>query len=262
MKLRRFKVDKECIRGQEVIIRDRREIRHIGKVLRLKAGDEVVLFDGEGKEYHAAIASLLPHKISLNLLPESFQVTVESPLKIILGLALLKSSKFDWLIQKATELGVSEIVPFFSLRVVPRWEERRTQLRQSRWEKIVSEAAKQCGRARVPRLHSPRSFGETLVLEFTDAKKIFLWEKERTRSLKEALVHPSSSIYALVGPEGGFSEQEALQAEEAGFCPIRLGPRILRAETAGIVIASLLQYTLGDLNEGKNFPCLHHPPNL
>jgi len=262
VKLRRFKVDKGCIRGQEVIIQDRGEIRHIGKVLRLRAGDEVVLFDGEGQEYHAAIASLLPHEISLNLLPESFQAAAESPLKIILGLALLKSSKFDWLIQKVTELGVSEIVPFFSLRVVPRWEEGRTQSRQSRWEKIVSEAARQCGRSRVPKLHSPRSFGETLALEFRDANKIFLWEREQTRSLKEALAHPSSSIYALVGPEGGFSEQEALQAEEAGFCPIRLGPRILRAETAGIVIASLLQYVLGDLNQGKNFPCLRHPPNL
>ncbi len=99
-------------------------------------------------------------------------------------------------------------------------------------------------------------------MEFGDANKIFLWEKERTRSLKEALVHPSPSIYALVGPEGGFSEEEALQAQEAGFRPIRLGPRILRAETAGIVVASLLQYLWGDLNEGENFPCLRHPPNL
>jgi 16S rRNA (uracil1498-N3)-methyltransferase len=262
VKLRRFKVDRGCIWGQEAIIKDREEIRHIGKVLRLRAGDEVVLFDGEGKEYHAAIASLLPHRISLNLLPEPFQATAESPLKIILGLALLKSSKFDWVIQKATELGVSEIVPFYSLRVVPRWEERRTQSRQSRWEKIVTEAAKQCGRAKVPRLYSPRSFGETLAMELGDTNKVFLWEKERTRSLKEALGHPSSSIYALVGPEGGFSEQEALRAQEAGFRPIRLGPRILRAETAGIVIACLLQYMRGDLNGGENFPCLRHTPNL
>jgi 16S rRNA (uracil1498-N3)-methyltransferase len=248
VKLRRFKVTKECILGQEAIIRDPGEIRHIGRVLRLRAGDEVVLFDGEGREYRAAIASLLPHKISLTLLPEPSTVTAESPLKVILGLALLKSSRFDWLIQKATELGVSEIVPFHSSRVVPRWEEQRTQTRQSRWEKIVSEAAKQCGRARVPRIYSPRTFGETLAREFGDTNKIFLWEKEQSRSLKEALGYPSSSIYALVGPEGGFSEQEALQAQEAGFRPIRLGPRILRAETAGVVIACLLQYILGDLD--------------
>jgi 16S rRNA (uracil1498-N3)-methyltransferase len=248
VKLRRFKVTKECILGQEAIIRDPAEIRHIRRVLRLKAGDEVSLFDGEGQEYHAAIARLSSHQVSLTLLSESSRGTAESSLEIILGLALLKSSKFDWLIQKATELGVSEIVPFHSSRVVPRWEERNAQSRQSRWEKIASEAAKQCGRARVPILHSPRPFGETLALEFKDATKMFLWEKERSRSLKEALAHPSSSIYALVGPEGGFSEREALQAEEAGFRPIRLGPRILRAETAGVVIASLLQYILGDLN--------------
>ena len=246
MKLRRFKVDKECIRGQEVIIKDRGEIRHIGKVLRLRAGDEVVLFDGEGKEYHAAIASLLPHKISLNLLPNSFQATAESPLKIILGLALLKSSRFDWLIQKATELGVSEIVPFYSLRVVPRWEERRTQSRQSRWEKIVSEAAKQCGRAKIPGVHEPRSFERTLATEFEGATKIFLWEKGKKPNVREGLENSSSVVFALVGPEGGFSDEEAIQAQKAGFHPVRLGPRILRAETAGIVIVSLLQFLLGD----------------
>jgi 16S rRNA (uracil1498-N3)-methyltransferase len=167
---------------------------------------------------------------------------------IILGLGVLKSTKFDWVIQKATELGVSGIVPFYSLRVVPRWEERRSRSRQLRWEKVASEAARQCGRAKVPRVHSPRSFAEALDMGFEYSTKIFLWEKERTRSLKEALVHPTSSIYALVGPEGGFSEPEALQAQEAGFRPIGLGPRILRAETAGIAIVSLLQFLFGDLN--------------
>lgn len=248
MKLRRFKIEKEDIRGQEAIIHDRGEIRHIGKVLRLRAGDEVVLFDGEGEEYHAAITSLSPREISLTLLQKPSQVSTESPLKIILGLGLLKSTKFDWLIQKATELGVSEVVPFYSLRVVPRWEESRSRSRQLRWEKVASEAARQCGRTMVPRVHSPRSFSEALDMRFENTTRVFLWEKERTGSLKDALVHPASRIYALVGPEGGFSEPEALQAQEAGFRPIGLGPRILRAETAGIAIASLLQFLFGDLN--------------
>ena len=248
MKLRRFKIEKEDIRGQEAIIHDRGEIRHIGKVLRLRAGDEVVLFDGEGEEYHAAITSLSPGEISLTLLQKPSLVSTESPLKIILGLGLLKSTKFDWLIQKATELGVSEVVPFYSLRVVPRWEESRSRSRQLRWEKVASEAARQCGRAMVPRVHSPRSFAEALDMRFENTTRVFLWEKERTGSLKDALVHPTSRIYALVGPEGGFSEPEALQAQEAGFRPIGLGPRILRAETAGIAIATLLQFLFGDLN--------------
>jgi len=248
MKLRRFKIDKECLRGLEATITDEREIRHIAKVLRLKAGDEVILFDGEGKEYHASLTRLSPREISLRLLREPSSVAAESPLEIILGVGLLKSSKFDWLIQKTTELGVAEVVPFYSLHVVPRWEESRTRSKQSRWEKIASEAAKQCGRARIPKIYSPRSFEEMLAMESEGATKILLWEKGPVRSFKNVLPSPASPILVLIGPEGGFSDEEALRAREAGFQPIRLGPRILRAETAGIVIVSLLQFVLGDLS--------------
>jgi 16S rRNA (uracil1498-N3)-methyltransferase len=248
MKLRRFKIDKECIEGWKATIRDPGEIRHIGKVLRLKAGDEVILFDGVGKEYHASLTRLSPREISLTLLQEPSSVAAESPLRIILGLGLLKSSKFDWLVQKTTELGVAEVVPFYSLHVVPRWEESRSRSRQSRWEKIASEAAKQCGRAQVPKIHSPRSFEEMLAMKSEDATKILLWEKEPAGSLKNVLASSVSPIFALIGPEGGFSDEEALRAREAGFQPIRLGPRILRAETAGIAIVSLLQFIRGDLN--------------
>jgi 16S rRNA (uracil1498-N3)-methyltransferase len=183
-------------------------------------------------------------------LGEPSSVVAESPLKIILGVGLLKSSKLDWLIQKTTELGVAEVVPFYSLHVVPRWEKAPPLAgsRQSRWEKIASEAAKQCGRARVPKIHSPRSFEEVLVMKSEEATKILLWEKEPAGSLKNVLPSTASAIYALIGPEGGFSDEEALRARGAGFQPIRLGPRILRAETAGIVIASLLQFVRGDLS--------------
>jgi 16S rRNA (uracil1498-N3)-methyltransferase len=250
MKLRRFKIDKECLRGLEATITDEGEIRHIGKVLRLKAGDEVILFDGEGKEYHASLTHLSPREISLRLLRESSPVAAESPLKIILGVGLLKSSKFDWLIQKTTELGVAEVVPFYSLHVVPRWggTPPLAGSKQSRWEKIASEAAKQCGRARVPEIHFPRSFEEVLAMKSEEATGILLWEKGPAGSFKNLLPSPAFPIFVLIGPEGGFSDEEALRAREAGFQPIRLGPRILRAETAGIVIVSLLQFVLGDLN--------------
>jgi 16S rRNA (uracil1498-N3)-methyltransferase len=249
MKLRRFRIDKECIRDATATIRDAGEIRHIGRVLRLKAGDEVILFDGEGKEYHALLTRVSPREISLTLLREPSSAAAESPLRIILGLGLLKSSKFDWLVQKTTELGVAEVVPFFSLHVVPRWEENPPLAgsRQARWKKIASEAAKQSGRARVPKIHSPRSFEEILAMEFDDATKILLWEKEPAGSFKNVFTSPVSSIFVLIGPEGGFSDEEALRAREAGFQPIRLGPRILRAETAAIVTVSLLQFALGDL---------------
>ena len=250
MKLRRFKIAKEWIDGLTATIRDPGEIRHIGKVLRLKAGDEVMLFDGEGKEYHASLTRLSPREISLTLLRGPSSVAAESPLKIILGVGLLKSYKLDWLIQKTTELGVAEVVPFYSLHVVPRWEEAPPLAgsKQSRWEKIASEAAKQCGRAQVPKIHSPCSFEEMLAMKSEETTKILLWEKEPAGSLKNVLASSVSPIFALIGPEGGFSDEEALRAREAGFQPIRLGPRILRAETAGIVIVSLLQFIRGDLN--------------
>ena len=248
MKLRRFRVHKQNIHGQEAIIEDRDEIRHLSKVLRLRIGDPVILFDGEGKEYPASISGLLPEKISLTLSRDPSPPTVESSLRILLGAGLLKSSKFEWLLQKTTEVGVSEVIPFYSLHVVPRWSETQTETRRARWEKIVSEAAKQCGRARLPKIHSPRPFEEALAADFAGATKIFLWEREKTKNLEDALEKPVSAVFALVGPEGGFSEREALQAQEAGFHPVRLGPRVLRAETAGVVIVSLLQFILGDLS--------------
>jgi len=248
MKHRRFRIEKERIQGREAVIEDPGEIRRIRQVLRLKPGDTLALFDGEGNECNAVISSLSSRRVSLTLLQELSPVVVESPLKVILGLGLLKSSRFDWLVQKVTELGVSEIVPFFSSRVVPRWEESKGRSRQARWQKIASEAARQCRRVSIPKVHPPCSFEEMLAMEFAGAGKVFLWEEERAGTLKGALAQGASTIYALVGPEGGFSQPEALRAQEAGFLPVRLGPRILRAETAGIVIVSLLQFSLGDLN--------------
>jgi 16S rRNA (uracil1498-N3)-methyltransferase len=111
----------------------------------------------------------------------------------------------------------------------------------------VSEAAKQCGRTMVPQIQTPRSFAETLAVRVEGARKIFLREREEAKGLKDSLEMSSAGVFVLVGPEGGLSEGEAMQAREAGFCPVRLGPRILRAETAGIVVVGLLQFLLGDL---------------
>jgi len=248
MKLRRFQVKKEWIRGQEAVITDRAEIKHIHKVLRLKSGDRVILFDGEGEEHSAIINDLAPGKISFKVLSPPLVSSAESSLKIILGAAVLKSSKFDWLIQKVTELGVGEIVPFYSGRVIPQWEGGKISSRQARWKKIIAEAAKQCGRAKVPPIHPPCSFAEALQKPLAQTAKIFLWEKEEKETIKEVLKEKPAAVYALIGPEGGFSDQEAYQARQAGFHSIRLGPRILRSETAGIAVVSLLQFLLGDWN--------------
>jgi len=246
MKVRRFKVTQENIHGQEAIIEDPAEVRHLTKVLRLKPGTPVILFDGEGQEYQAQITNISSQKVLFDLLKGSAHETSESPAEIILGIGILKSTKLDWLIQKTTELGVNEILAFYSLRVIPRPEEIAAQTRLTRWQKIAAEAAKQCGRAKVPKIHPPCPFAEALAA-FPGFTRIFLWEKEKSRTLQDALRSPGSKVFSLVGPEGGFSEEEARQAEESGFFPVRLGPRILRAETAGLVIVSLLQFLCGDL---------------
>jgi 16S rRNA (uracil1498-N3)-methyltransferase len=246
MKIRRFKISKENLRDQEAVLEDPAELRHLSRVLRLKTGDSVILFDGEGKEYRAVIGRVTEHRASFALVQDSSPEISESSLRIVLGIGLLKSAKLDWLIQKTTELGVSEILPFHSLRVVPRPEEPAVQNRLDRWEKIALEAAKQCGRARIPRIQAPRTFAAALSAH-PDSPRIFLWEKERARALDDIVNSPLSAVYALVGPEGGFSVEEAMQAGEAGFVPIRLGPRILRAETAGLAIVALLQFLSGDL---------------
>jgi 16S rRNA (uracil1498-N3)-methyltransferase len=248
MKIRRFKIREGSIRGTEAVLDDPAEFRHLTRVLRLKPGDAVLLFDGEGKEYPATIKQLKDRQAFFTLAGGPSLEIPEPSFRIILGIGLLKSAKLEWLIQKATELGVGEILPFRSLRVVPRPEEAAARNRLGRWEKIAAGAAKQCRRSRIPRIYPPRPFAEALAL-FPECQRIFLWEKEKDRTLKEALNFSSPAVYALVGPEGGFSAEEAQRAEAAGFSPVRLGPRILRAETAGLVIVALLQFLRGDLRE-------------
>ncbi len=246
MKLRRFLIKPEWIQMGKAVIPDPGEIHHLARVLRLKIGDPVILFDGQGHEYSGIISDLRKDRVdvAIETIPEQ---RPESPLRILLGIALLKSDRFERVIQKATELGVSDIIPFHSVRSVPRGGNPQTLQKQSRWEKIAAESAKQSGRSRVPLIHSPRSFKSSLDLETEGGLRIFFWEKEKERSLAGALGHPVSTVYALIGPEGGFSDEEAQEAAEAGFLSVHLGPRILRADTAGIVAAALLQFLLGDL---------------
>lgn len=248
MSHRRFFIKKEFIKGDQAILKDSKEIRHLWQVRRLKPGDQVILFDGEGHEYEALIEQIKRGQVFFQIQSASSVSIKESPFKIILGIGVLKGTKFDWLIEKITELGVAEIVPFYSQRSVPNWEDSKIISKKNRWEKIALAAAKQCQRTRIPLIHHPSSFKDALQKISGEVLKIFIWEKEAKSSLAQIALTASSGIYALVGPEGGFSEEEAAQALEAGFEPVHLGPRILRSETAGIVVVSLLQFLFGDLS--------------
>ncbi len=223
------------------------EVRHIRRVLRLKAGDEVVVFNGSAKEYVGKIVEETPSSVVItiqNILPSKG----ESPLEITLAQGLLKGEKMDYVIQKATELGVKEIIPFVSSRSIPQLEKPRRMKRQQRWEKIAIEAAKQCGRGVVPKIEALQDYPEILQTAVPDFLRLILWEKEGAR-LKKALegLREKGKVFFIVGPEGGLSEEEVGHAKEKGFIPVSLGKRILRSETSSLCLLSILQYERGDI---------------
>jgi len=223
------------------------EVKHIRKVLRLKAGDEISVFDGLGKEFDGTIVEEGLSSVVIRIKNVSSSIR-NSPLEVTLAQSLLKGEKMDYLIQKATELGVGEIIPFLSSRSVPLLEKARRLRRHQRWEKIAIEASKQCGRGIVPRIESLQDYSEMLQKVSPDALRLILWEREGTK-LKEILERSKERkrIFFVVGPEGGFSEGEVDEAKGAEFIPVTLGRRILRAETASLCFLSILQYEQGDM---------------
>ena len=224
-----------------------REAKHIRRVLRLKTGDDIVVFDGLSKEYEGTIVEEGPSSVVINI-QNIFSSTGESPLEIILAQSLLKGEKMDYLIQKATELGIKEIIPFLSSRSIPILEKSRGLKRYHRWGKIAIEASKQCGRGMVPKIEPIQTYSEMLRVASSDSLHLILWEKEGVR-LKEVLkgAKEKKKIFFIVGPEGGLSIEEVEQARGTEFLPVTLGKRILRSETASLCLLSILQYECGDI---------------
>jgi 16S rRNA (uracil1498-N3)-methyltransferase len=223
------------------------EVRHIRRVLRLKAGDEIVVFNGSGKEYEGRIVEEEPSSVAI-VIQKIFSSTRESPLEITLAQSLLKGEKMDYVIQKATELGVRELTPFFSSRSVPLLEKSTRLKRHRRWERIAAEASKQCGRGVVPRINPLQDYSEMLQNISPDSLRLIFWEEGGAR-LKEVLegLKEKTKIFFIVGPEGGLSREEVGHAKEKGFIPVTLGGRILRSETASLCCLSVLQYEWGDI---------------
>ena len=223
------------------------EVRHIRRVLRLRVGDRMVVFDGSGKEYEGIIVEEDPSSVVIKV-ERTLSPPKESPLEITLAQSLLKGEKMEYLIQKATELGVRGIIPFFSSRSVPLLDKSKSLRRYHRWEKIAIEASKQCGRMVIPKIEPLRDYSEMLQKASSEALRLILWEREGAELkgiLKELKERPT--IFFIVGPEGGMSHEEVVEAKQAGFIPITLGKRILRSETASLCLLSILQYERGDM---------------
>ena len=224
------------------------ELNHLRRVLRLRPQDHVVVFDDAGLEHQGIIRSLSEDRGEIDII-RSYQVNNESPLKTILALGLTKGEKMDWVMEKATELGVHTVIPFVSSYTIPKLNERKMAQRSERWQKIALSAAKQCGRVRIPEIMALTGFCDLLEPVSRDKLRLLFWEKECQHGLLELKETRTSigEVVVMIGPEGGFSAQEAALALEHGFKPVRLGPRILRAETAAVAALSAVQLLWGDL---------------
>jgi 16S rRNA (uracil1498-N3)-methyltransferase len=228
------------------------EARHLRDVLRLKQGDEAFVFDGEGREYRCLVAEAARDGARLDISEEVEAARPESSLDLTLGVALLKSEKFDLVVQKTTELGVQRVVPVLTKFADVRFKEAAEGARRVvRWKRIALEAAKQSGRARVPEISAPTAFASLVEGAPAEGEEYRLMFSERAgRGLRETAGQwqkAPRALTALVGPEGGWADEEISQASAGGWSVITLGGRNLRAETAAITIAALLEHLFGDL---------------
>ena len=237
-------------------------VHQIRDVLRLNPGDSIVVLDDSGWEYQTRLAAVGPERVSGQIERKVLGRT-EPRAKITLYQSLLKSTKFEWVLQKGTELGVVEFVPMVSDRCVISSVDDVSKTRLERWRRIVLEAAEQSRRARLPRLRPPLLFAQACERARRADLAILPWEGERVITLRAMLSDSSSmtasvrgktlamrrpfSIHVFIGAEGGFSNREIDLARRYGITPVRIGPRILRAETAALVAAAIILYQLEDL---------------
>ncbi|HEX5706672.1 MAG TPA: 16S rRNA (uracil(1498)-N(3))-methyltransferase [Pyrinomonadaceae bacterium] len=230
------------------------ETRHLRDVLRLREGEEVYVFDGEGREFLCRVGSAAREReATLEVVAAAEPQSAESPLALTLAVALLKGEKFDMVVQKATELGASLIVPVLTRRADVRPRDARDAARRvERWRRLALEAAKQSGRARVPRVEEPCAF-ESLIARACGADELRVLFAERGGARLSEVSGAdgraaTKAVTALVGPEGGWEDEELELARGEGWHVVTLGGRTLRAETAALTVSVLLQHLHGDLN--------------
>jgi 16S rRNA (uracil1498-N3)-methyltransferase len=253
MSRRRFYAPREAFApdGASVVLR-REEARHLRDVLRLGRGAEVFVFDGEGREFRCRVDESGRDRAVLGVGEEVEPASPESPLRLTLGVALLKGEKLDLVVQKATELGVRRVVPIMTrLADVRLRDGTETTRRMERLRRVALEACKQSGRARVPMIEQPAAYESFVNAAPANASEWRVLFAERgganlAHAIKVLSERPGG-VTALVGSEGGWTEEEIALARGAGWSVVTLGGRILRAETAAIAVTALLQHAFGDL---------------
>ncbi|ORU92714.1 MAG: 16S rRNA (uracil(1498)-N(3))-methyltransferase [Cycloclasticus sp. symbiont of Bathymodiolus heckerae] len=216
---------------------------YLRNVLRLKKGFQLTVFNGRGGEYAATVEEVSRKVVSLHI-DEWRDVNVESPLAIELGLSVSRGERIDVAIQKATELGVTVITPVITQHCIVKLTEERRLQRHQHWQSIVYRACEQCGRNVPPKLNVTLNLADWLTSDLPASRIIF--EPGKAGTLKTHS-KPDGDVSVLIGPEGGFSEQEVIDAQEAGFSALGFGPRIVRNETAAIASIAAMQVLWGDM---------------
>jgi 16S rRNA (uracil1498-N3)-methyltransferase len=243
MKTRLF-VSGALINGTEIEL-DGDRARYLGRVLRSRVGDNVIVFNGEGAEWTASVLQISKNTVTLRV-DDSQEAGTESPLKIHLVQGISRGERMDLVVQKATELGVKRISPVLTEYGVVKLDGSRADKRQEHWQKIATSACEQSGRVRVPLVDKPMPLKNWLGDKPRQVDTELILNPGATTTLS-SIAAPETKVCVLIGPEGGFSEFEYEDAGIAGFKAVSLGPRVLRTETAAIATLAVMQSMWGDL---------------
>lgn len=227
----------------EAVTLDEIASRHLATVLRLKAGDPISLFNGQGGEFLATLNQCNSKQVTASI-TDFTDTERESPLRIHLGIGMSRGDRMDWVIQKATEVGVTEISPLYTERTEVKLKGDRAEKKLRHWQQVSISACEQSYRNRVPVIHPPITVNQWL--SSVKAEKKLVLHHRSQHSISELGEQQAASAALLIGPEGGLSTDEIKRAEEHSFIPLTLGPRVLRTETAPVVAISILQSLWGD----------------
>lgn len=242
MRIPRIYTDSELTVGTACEL-DEKAAQHVGRVLRMQPGQQLTLFNGDGRDYDATIRDASKKHVHVEI-SGATATTTESPLEIVLGQTLSKGDRMDYAVQKAVEMGVTRIVPLTTERCDVKLKGDREDKRLRHWQQVAISAAEQCGRARVPDILPVMSLSQWFEHSQTCDLRLVL--HHRTEQSLDTLAKPSS-VALMIGPEGGLSPEEIEAAEQSGFLPVALGPRVLRTETAPVATIALCQWLWGDI---------------
>ena len=244
MRVSRFLVDQPLSPGTQLFLPEP-AAAHLVRVLRAGVGDACTLFNGDGRDYEARVVAIGKRETRVEV-GDAHAVDNESPLRIILVQALARGEKMDLILQKATELGVAAFVPVMSERSEVRLDADRVDKRVGHWRSVVGAACEQCGRAVVPAVAMPIPLAAVMPALPEDTARLLL-DPQAPRTVDQLALEPKGKLVLAIGPEGGWSPRDRATLQDAGFDGMRLGPRILRTETAGLAAIAALQARYGDL---------------